>query len=226
MFMYSDAYANSRGLPRANLSDETWRAMMKQVLVDKGIKLWVIDNRASLASGLDENAKKDWDPINTWLLDLRFTGIASIVLDHEGKSKTGPRGTSAREDNVDTSIILKRPPDYLAEEGCKFIVHFAKSRVGASDLSLLKDIEFQLREDPRFQSTKDKARPLVWTYRSVRDKAKNQALRMLDEGVSYQTICASLSISKGYISRIKKQAIKDGLLDMNNKLTQLGMEKV
>ena len=45
----------------------------------KKIKLWVIDNLASLAAGLDENKKRDWDPVNQFLLELRFAGISTIT---------------------------------------------------------------------------------------------------------------------------------------------------
>jgi len=45
---------------------------MKEFLLSNRIRLWVVDNLASLSSGSDENSKQEWDPINTWLLDLRF----------------------------------------------------------------------------------------------------------------------------------------------------------
>jgi hypothetical protein len=38
------------------------------------------------------------------------------------------RGTSPREDILDTVIPLKRPPDYTPENGASFEVHFEKSR--------------------------------------------------------------------------------------------------
>lgn len=153
IYIYSDTYANSLGLPRANLLSDKWRMDLKRILTTRRIKLWVIDNLVSVAPGIDENSRKDWDPINRWLLELRFAGIATILLDHEGKTKTGPRGTSAKEDNVDNSIILKRPFDYAPEDGCKFIMHFAKNRVRTQDLSLITDTQFQLREDETSQLT-------------------------------------------------------------------------
>lgn len=127
-YIYSDAYANRLGLPRAHLASDTWHQKMKRILITRKVKLWVIDNLASLASGLDENTKKDWDPINSWLLDLRFAGISTIMLHHVNKDG-GQRGTSAREDNLDTSIILKTPHDYAVEDGARFITHFSKARV-------------------------------------------------------------------------------------------------
>jgi len=87
------------------VAGESWRTKMKSLLVARKVKLWVIDNLASLTSGLDENAKKDWDPINSWLLELRFAGISTIMLHHVNKDG-GQRGTSAREPG--TEVIVKR----------------------------------------------------------------------------------------------------------------------
>ena len=86
IIIYSDAFATSQGLKRANLLDDHWRDGMKRLMLDKGVKLWVADNIASLTPGIDENKKEYWDPINSWLLDLRFAGIATILLHHVGKS--------------------------------------------------------------------------------------------------------------------------------------------
>lgn len=214
LYIYSDAYANQLGLSRANLSSEVWRSNMKRVLITRGIKLWIVDNLASLASGIDENVKRDWDPINAWLLDLRFAGISTILLHHIGKTG-GQRGTSAHEDNIDTSIMLKRPFDYTPEDGARFIVHFAKTRVRIQDLVLLADAEFQLRQN--------EAGKLVWTWGNVKKETKREVLRMLDEEAAYDSICDALGITKGYITKIKKQAIKDGLLSEKGKITQSGL---
>jgi len=110
IYIYSDGLANHHGIPRAHLGNESWRDKMTAILVSRHIKLWIVDNLASLTSGLDENVKKEWDPINSWLLELRFQGIATLLLHHVGKEGT-QRGTSAREDNIDYSAILKSPSD-------------------------------------------------------------------------------------------------------------------
>ena len=54
MHIYSDAWANGLGLPRANLNSDQWRQSMKRILITRGIKLWVVDNLASVAGGLDD----------------------------------------------------------------------------------------------------------------------------------------------------------------------------
>lgn len=207
--VHSEALANLHGLPRANLGSEAWRSKMKQILLTHHIKLWVIDNLASVTGGLDENLKKDYDPINQWILELRFTGIATMLLHHVGKEGQ-QRGTSAREDNLDVSIILKHPNDFVPEDGCRFITSFSKNRVSHKDLKLLGDTEFRL--DENYQ----------WTWGNVRGEMKKEVLRLIGDGADVKSIIESLNITKGYISQIRNKAIKDNLITPKGKLTQSG----
>jgi len=217
LFIYSDAYANHLGLPRANLLSEKWRTTMKRVLITRKIKLWVVDNLASLTGGIDENSKKDWDPINSWLLELRFAGISTILLHHTNKTG-GQRGTSAREDNIDVSITLKKPPDYIPEEGARFVVAFEKARVRNADLDLITDTEFHL--------THDEHGALVWTWAGAKKKTRLEVLKMLDEEMTNQGIAETLGITKGRVSQIRKTAFNEGLIGKNGKLTQAGFTNV
>ncbi len=213
-YIYSCAHANDIGLPRAHLASKIFQKNIKESLLARGIKILVVDNLASLASGLDENSKKDWDPINNWLLDLRFEGISTVLLHHTGKEGS-QRGTSAREDNIDVSIALKKPPNYTPEDGARFIVNFEKNRsVATKDLSLITDIEFTLTEDEDGQA--------IWTWRSVKPGKKSQILKLLDQGENYNTIVTDLGITKGYITKVKNEAINKGYMDDGSKLTSSG----
>jgi hypothetical protein len=212
-YIYSDAWANQNGLPRAHLGSDAWRKRMKRALISKKVKLWVIDNLASLAPGLDENKKQDWDPINQWLLELRFAGIATLMLHHVNKDG-GQRGTSAREDNLDTSILLKPPPDYVPEDGARFIAHFSKARVRTQELQKIVDIEFRIMENESGLYT--------WTWGDVKRSRRAEVLRLLDEGVKQIEVADSLGINRGQVSKIRRRAIKDGHLTSKNRLTQSG----
>jgi putative DNA primase/helicase len=213
LYIYSDAYASDLGLPRANLLSERWREKMKAILTARGIKLWVADNLASLTRGIDENSKRDWDPINQWLLELRFAGISTILPHHTNK-EGGQRGTSAREDNIDISIILKSTFDYVPEDGAKFLVHFTKHRVSTNKLKDIADTQFQL--------TEDESDLLVWSWGNVKAETKLEVLRLLDEGHNQSDVASIVGVHKGYVSKIRKQAIKEGQMTPKNKLTQSG----
>jgi putative DNA primase/helicase len=176
-------------MPRANLLDENWRSEMKAFLLNNDIKLWVVDNIASLAPGINENAKDEWDPINEYLLRLRFAGIATILLHHVGKSGW-QRGTSAREDNIDTSIILKQPSDYETEQGCRFVMEFKKNRVVSGDHFLLADQEFQYHNG-------------LWSWDDAKVKTKTKIIELLEQGLKNKDIATELGVSAAYVSKVK-----------------------
>jgi putative DNA primase/helicase len=188
-FLYSDAYATNLGLSRANLLDEKWRTEMKAYLLDNNIKLWVGDNIASLSPGMNENAKDEWDPVNEFLLRLRFAGIASILLHHTGKAGS-QRGTSAREDNIDTSIILKHPGDYEIEDGCRFTMEFTKNRVVGGDHFLLADQELQYQGG-------------LWSFGDAKVNNSQKILDMLGKGFNQTDIANELGVTRQFVSKVK-----------------------
>jgi hypothetical protein len=211
LYIYSDAYANLQGIPKANLLSETWRSTMKRILTTRAVKFWVIDNIASLAPGIDENKKDPWDPINAWLLDLRFAGITTTMLHHTNK-EGGQRGTSAREDNIDMSIILKHQADYCPDDGVSFNLHFSKARLPFEDLSFIQECSFKF--------TPDKNGLCKWTWGNVKQEKKQEVIEMLTRGNTYSEISKTLGITPGYITKIKKAAIKDGIIDTNLRLIE------
>jgi len=207
-YIYSDAFAFQQGLPRADLTNEKWRDQMKQTLLDLGIKLWAIDNISSLTSGLDENSKKDWDPINQWLISLRFAGISTELVHHMGKpgmnKNATPRGTSGREDNADISIELIKPPDYSSTDGCRFISQFTKARIEQNLLPLIADTEFRLIQDEG---------KYTWEFGNVKQEQKIECLRLLSAKTEQKTIASELGITKGTVSKWKKGLIVKGYLE-------------
>ncbi len=216
LYIYSVAYGNLLGLPRANLLSSKWRDALMKFALNNGILLIAFDNISSLAPGIKENAKEEWDPINQWLLQLRFKGIASALAHHTGK-EGDQRGTSAREDNLDNSITLVKPYTYETEQGARFIVKFKKSRARLSDLPLLAEVEFTLTE---------KDGQVQWAWGGVKKKTQIEILRMIDEGVTQKDIAELLGVTKGYVSQVKTKAIKDNLIGRNGQLTQSGYELV
>jgi hypothetical protein len=189
LLIYNDAHMSQLGFPRANLADERWRAYMKGLLLDLGIRLWVVDNIGAVASGIDENSKQDWDPINQWLLELRFAGISTILIHHTNK-EGGQRGTSAREDNLDVSILLRPPADHSPEDGTRFVVHFTKARIANKFLHMIGDVEMQLDE---FYS---------WRHQNVKRKKKEAIAQMLRAGVAQNEIAREVGVTKSYVSKI------------------------
>ena len=196
LYIYSDAYAASQGLPRANLLNPEWRKQMKDLLLDLGVKVWVVDNIASLTPNIDENSKQEWDPINQWLLELRFNEITTILAHHTNRSG-GQRGTSGREDNIDISILLKHPEGYTAEDGVSFIVSFTKARIATPQLSKIADTAFRMEIDHTGKT--------VWTWKAVKQQLKEQILNMHKEGMNPKDIANDLKCSHQHVYQTIKR---------------------
>jgi Winged helix-turn-helix DNA-binding len=83
----------------------------------------MVDNLSTLCRGLKENDADSWVPVQS----QRRAGKSVAFIHHGGKSGQ-QRGTSRKEDVLDTVISLRRPPDYSAEDGCRFELYFEKTR--------------------------------------------------------------------------------------------------
>lgn len=127
LYIYPEGFAYRIGLHRANILDTVWRQTVLDLIVEKEIGLVVLDNLSSLAPGIDENNKLEFDPVNRWLLEIRYSGTSIIMTHHTGKSGE-QRGTSAHEDHVDLSLLLLRPKGYRTEMGCRFVIEPTKDR--------------------------------------------------------------------------------------------------
>jgi hypothetical protein len=213
IYIYSDDRASSLNIRKANLNSEEWRRNLKAFLLEKQVKVWVADNIASLAPGIDENSKQDWDPINQWFLELRFAGITTIFLHHTSKEGL-QRGTAAREDNIDISIMLDWPKDYEIGEGARFITKFKKARVKQEYTHLLKDTEFVL--------LKDEAGKLIWTWGDVKEKQIMTFLKLRHQGLNQTEIAETMGVDKSTVTRAKQKAIKAGYYTENGEITQSG----
>jgi hypothetical protein len=87
----------------------------------------LIDNISTICPSLKENDSDSWAPMQSWALRQRRAGKTVALFHHDGKGGF-QRGTSKKEDPLDTVIGLRRPPDYSADQGCRFEVVFEKNR--------------------------------------------------------------------------------------------------
>jgi hypothetical protein len=159
------------------------------------IRLVILDNVSCLFPGINEDKKQDWEPISAWLIRLRHRGLASVLVHHAGKGGQ-QRGTSGREDALDTVIQIERPQGYDPREGCHFEVRFTKSRsVKGKDVAPL-DVKLEEAEGA-----------LQWTFKTLEESILDQVKGLLAEGVTSVTdIAEELDISKGYASKLKRKA--------------------
>jgi putative DNA primase/helicase len=110
---------------------------------------------------------------------------------HAGKGGD-QRGTSRREDVLDTSISLRRPHDYRPNEGARFEVHIEKGRGIFGDDAK----PFEAKLETRNGTT-------VWTMRETEDVDRARVKALLDDGLSVREIAEETGLSKSKVHRIK-----------------------
>ena len=180
-----------------NLARPDHQALIEAHLEDA--ELLIVDNISTLVSGGRENDADSWDAMQPWLLNMRRQGVSVLLVAHAGRSEH-PRGTSKREDILDTVIHLKRPLDYSATEGARFEVHITKGR-GVFG----KDAEpFEARLEVRDGAD-------VWTWREISDPQADQVAALTSDGMSVRAIADELKISKSTVNRIQARHREDGV---------------
>ena len=111
-----------------DLSKKEGQTKIEKILNKIGdIKLLILDNLSCLFRSGNDNDSENWNPIQEWLIKLRSAGLSVILIHHSNKTG-GQRGTSKREDVLDTVISLEHPIDYRAEQGARFEVSYTKNR--------------------------------------------------------------------------------------------------
>ena len=111
------------GLP--DLADPQSQGFYADIVADAD--LIIVDNLSTLCRAIRENEADTWAPVQAWCLAQRRQNKSVLLIHHAGKSGS-QRGTSKKEDVLDTVIGLRRPPDYQADQGARFEVHFEKAR--------------------------------------------------------------------------------------------------
>jgi AAA domain len=191
---------------RINLATQEGQSIVAEFLADR--KLVVVDNVSCLARGGPENDAASWDPILDWALGLRALGIAVLFVDHTGKNQElGPRGHSKKEDQLDASIQLKRPPGKRGPGLCAE-VHFAKTR------ALLDDEPFEI-------SLVTNADGSEWTWRPIEKRGTNDksdvASALFSASKTVRQVADELGVAPSTAGRYRKkwQSTEPGPQDLN-----------
>jgi replicative DNA helicase len=159
-----------------------------------------VDNISTLVRSGKENEAEGWLPVQNWALQHRRAGRAVVLAHHAGKGGT-QRGTSRREDVLDTVISLRRPADYSPDEGARFEVHFEKARGFHGDGAQPFEAKYEVRGGVA-----------VWTRTEIGDAERARVLALLKEGMSIRDTAEELGMHKSKVERIRKKAIETGFL--------------
>ena len=159
-----------------------------------GVDLLVLDNLSTLCRSGNENEAESFQHVQDWLLRLRRRGMSVLIVHHAGKSGN-QRGTSKREDVLDTVIRLERPSDYLPDQGARFEVHLDKARGVLGE------------EAQSFEAMLDGA---GWSYKSIEDVRHKQIVELHRDGLKQREIALELGVGVGTVNRHLKKAREAG----------------
>lgn len=151
--------------------------------------LIIVDNISTICRTGKENEADGWGIIQSWALAQRRKGRSVLFVHHAGKGGD-QRGTSKREDVMDSIIGLTHPEDYEASDGARFLVNFTKSRgIYGDDV---ETFEAQMHDG-------------VWSCRNAVDAERAQVAELLAEGKSIRLIASETGLSKSKVNRLKKK---------------------
>jgi putative DNA primase/helicase len=120
---------------------------------------------------------------------------------HAGKGG-GQRGTSKREDVLDSVIALRRPQDYRPNQGARFEVHFEKHRgFHGSNAE-----PFEARYEERDGAA-------IWTRTTIADVEMKRVVEAMRDGMSLRDAATELGMTKSKVERLKAKAREQELLD-------------
>jgi putative DNA primase/helicase len=180
------------GIPDlADPDDDTGRKMVEKALDDADVL--ILDNISSLCRSGDENDAESWAVMQQWLVGLRRKDKTSLLVHHTGKpkgknSKADQRGTSKREDVLNTSIRL------TPKQGERGLFTF----------SITKSRGFKAPDDFTVMIEHDEGTGLCRLVREPQELQERVAT-MKAEGVMQKDIAERLGISGSTVSRIVKR---------------------
>jgi hypothetical protein len=161
----------------------------------------ILDNISTLVRSGKENEAESWLPVQGWALAHRRAGRSILFIHHAGKGGLQP-GTSRREDVLDSVIALRRPVDYVADQGARFEVVIEKGRGVHGDDARPIEASYEEREGVAF-----------WTRTEITDVEMKRVVDALREGMSIREAAKELELHKSKVERLKRRAVEQGMLD-------------
>jgi hypothetical protein len=184
-----------------NLCESCWQEALLAYCIGEKIKVVFLDNLSSLCWGMKENEADSWEQVLSWLLMLRQSGIAIIIVHHANRDGNEMRGTSRREDAADW--VIKVSPNFKfakIDKGTAFTTTFTKNREDNGDHEESMDWTFV---------TEDGKTNVNWKQTDL----ETRVYELIKSGVeSNADIAQELDITTGTVSKCAKKLMNDNFI--------------
>ena len=182
-----------------NITRPEVQQAIAQRCVETKVKVLILDNLSTVATGMKENEADAWELVNNWLLDLRRRKIAVVIVHHAGRSGE-MRGTSKREDNVFWILALDDAKETADDKrGARFVSRFTKSSRNTQEEIAAYEWHFITEPNGEVSISHKLAQTL------------DVFLGLVGDGVGdCATIAEQMRISKASVSRMAKKAEEGG----------------
>lgn len=166
--------------------------------------LIIVDNISTLCRTGKENDSDHWAPVQRWALDMRSQGRSVLFVHHSNKSG-GQRGTSSREDVLDTVISLKKPTGSSPTEGATFEVHFEKNRGFSGEDAKAFSASLSIENGRQ-----------KWKREELSESTFHRSVTLAKSGLTCAEISRQLDLNKSTISRHLSKAKDQGLISTSS----------
>jgi len=174
------------------------QSALAEVIPD-GTQLIIVDSLSSLVRGEGrENEAESWIPVADWALSQRVAGRSVLFLHHAGKGGQ-QRGTSKREDLLESVLVLRPPADHQPQAGARFEVHIEKSRGVCPNL---QPLEAQL------ETTVDGA-GVVWAFKPITESQAERIRSLAASGMPKSEIAEELHVARSTVYRTLERLEKE-----------------
>jgi len=160
--------------------------------------LLILDNLSSLHRKGDEREQKGWNEMNEWFMHLKSNSVGKsvILVHHDGKNKE-QRGTSFREDILDTVIQLREPSDMKHGAGVHCEIHLRKMRGYSPGNPACEPFVAKLDRVPKFDGL------FAWNVLPLRAVNQQKAFTLFDAGMNVKEVMEELGISRATAFRYR-----------------------
>lgn len=162
--------------------------------------LLILDNLSSLHRKGDEREQKGWNEMNEWLMHLKSNSVGKsvILVHHDGKNRE-QRGTSFREDILDTVIHLLQPKDMKHGQSVHCEIHTEKMRGYSPGNPACEPFVARLDRDPKFDGQ------FVWNVLPLRAVNQQKAFTLFDAGMGIKEVVEELGVSRATAFRYQRE---------------------